>query len=74
MNNWREGLNLVQEDISQLMAIKERFENQKKRAEALRDGVSLTARNSIFSTLITSSYSAPAVLSKAVCQRGLRRM
>ena len=48
MNNWRKDLNVVQEDISQLMAIKERFENQKKRAEALRDGVSLTSRNVVF--------------------------
>jgi len=43
MNNWRKDLNVVQEDISQLVAIKERFESQKKRAEALRDGVSLTS-------------------------------
>jgi hypothetical protein len=53
MNKWREDLNLVQEDISEMMAIKEIFENQKKRAEALRDGVSLTSRGLVFSTLIT---------------------
>ncbi|KAE9371039.1 hypothetical protein N431DRAFT_341691, partial [Stipitochalara longipes BDJ] len=40
MNNWSEDLNLIQpRDINKLEMIKERFENQKLRAEALRDGL-----------------------------------
>jgi hypothetical protein len=70
MNNWRKDLNLIQEDISQLMAIKGRFESQKLRAEALRDGVSLTSRGLVFSTLITKQlFSASAVVESRLSTR-----
>jgi hypothetical protein len=52
MNSWglrEENRDLIPaEDRCKLEAIKERFESQKKRAEALRDGVSLTSRGVVF--------------------------
>jgi hypothetical protein len=52
MNSWglrEENRDLIPtEDRWKLEAIKERFESQKKRAEALRDGVSLTSRGVVF--------------------------
>jgi len=71
IHNWREDLTLIPpEDRLKLEAIKERFENQKKRAKALRDGVSDTSRGSVFTILIIKQlFSASAVVESRLSTR-----
>jgi hypothetical protein len=61
---------ILEEDRRKLEGIKKRFESQKLRAEALRDGVSLTFRGLVFSTLITKQlFSASAVVESRLSTR-----